>query len=200
MIEEFRTSASEGGQLVTLLRWFAELPDAIIRSRPRLSLYYAHALLLSGQFQTINERLQDAQHSLVQIAEELSTEERRIVQGEIDTIRAVFAYLHEDVAHVRKLAEEALHLLPPGHFLRGMVLLSLGSAYWLEGDLFSASTTLTEAREVCQNTDNLYTFYITSVYLAQVRLAQGQLREAIRLYREALQVLAERGREGAVRH
>jgi LuxR family maltose regulon positive regulatory protein len=78
-----------------------------------------------------------------------------------------------------------------------MLLLSLGSAYWLEGDLFSASTTLTEAREVCQNTGNLYTFYITTVYLAQVRLAQGQLREAIRLYREALQVLAERGREGA---
>src|SRR5205823_2778526 len=196
LIEVFRVSASEGGELITLLRWFTALPDAIIRRRPRLSLYYAQVLLLSGQFETINERLQDAEHSLVQQAEELSAEERRIVEGEINTIRAVFAYLHEDVAHVRKLAEEALHLLPPGHLLRGMVLLSLGSAYWLEGDLFSASTILTEAREVCQNTGNLYTFYITTVYLAQVRLAQGRLREAIRLYREALQVLAERRRQG----
>jgi LuxR family maltose regulon positive regulatory protein len=49
---------------------------------------------------------------------------------------------------------------------------------------------------VCQNTGNLYTFYITTVYLAQVRLGQAWLRESIRLYREALQVLAERGREG----
>ena len=51
-----------------------------------------------------------------------------------------------------------------------MVLLSLGSAYWLEGDLVSASTTLTQAREVCQNTGNFYMFYVTTVYLAQVRL------------------------------
>jgi LuxR family transcriptional regulator, maltose regulon positive regulatory protein len=196
LIEVFRASASEGGELVPLLRWFAALPDAIIRRRPRLSLYYAQVLILSGQFQSINERLQNAEQSLVQHAEELSSGERRIVQGEIDTIRAVFAYLHEDVADVRKLAEEALHLLPPNHLLRGMVLLSLGSAYWLEGDLFSASTILIEAREVCQNTGNLYTFYITTVYLAQVRLAQGRLREAIRLYQEALRVLAERGRQG----
>lgn len=196
LIEAFRASASEEGELVTLLRWFAALPDAIIRRRPRLSLYYAQVLLLSGQFQTINERLQDAEHSLVQQGAELSAEERRIVEGEINTIRAVFAYLHEDVAQVRKLAEEALRLLPPGHFLREMVLLSLGSAYWLEGDLFSASRVLIEAREVCQNTGNFYMFYVTTVYLAQVRLAQGRLREAIGLYRAALQVLAERGRQG----
>ncbi len=196
LIEQFRASASEGGELVPLLRWFGALPDAIIRRRPRLSLYYAQVLLLSGQFEAINGRLQDAEHSLVQQAEELSAEERRIVEGEINTIRAVFAYLHEDVAHVRKLVEEALHLLPPNHLLRGMVLLSLGSAYWLEGDLVSAGTILTEAREVCQHTGNLYTFYIATVYLAQVRLAQGRLREAIRLYREGLQVLAERGRQG----
>jgi LuxR family transcriptional regulator, maltose regulon positive regulatory protein len=197
LMEAFRVSASEGGELVNLLRWFAALPDALIRRRPHLSLYYAQVLLLSGQFEAINKRLQDAEHSLVQQAEDLSVEERRIVRGEIDTIRAVFAYLHEDVAYVRKLVEEALYLLPPGHFLRGMVLLSLGSAYWLEGDLFSASTILTEAREVCQNTGNFYMFYVTTVYLAQVRLAQGRLREAIGLYREALQMLAERGRQGA---
>lgn len=196
LMEVFRASASEGGELVTLLRWFAMLPDAIIRKRPRLSLYYAQGLLLSGQFQGFNERLQDAEHSLVQHAEELNTQERRIVQGEISTLRAVFAYLHEDMAHVRKLVEEALYLLPPGHFLRGMVLLSLGSAYWLEGDLFSASTVLTEAREVCQNTGNLYMFYVTTIYLAQVKLAQGRLRESIQLDREALGHLTERGREG----
>jgi ATP/maltotriose-dependent transcriptional regulator MalT len=196
LMESFRASESEGGELVTLLRWFAALPDAIIRRRPRLSLYYAQVLILSGQIQSINERLQDAEQSLVKHAEDLSAGERRILQGEIDTIHAVFAYLHEDVAHVRKLVEEALHLLPPDHFLRGMVLLSLGSAYWLEGDLFSASTTLTEAREVCEKTGNFYMFYVTTVYLAQVRLAQGRLREAIRLYRGALQLLAERGREG----
>jgi LuxR family transcriptional regulator, maltose regulon positive regulatory protein len=196
LIEAFRASASEGGALVSLLRWFAALPDATIRSRPRLSLYYAQVLLLSGQFQAVNERLQDAEQSLVEHAEDLSTEERRIVQGEIDTIRAAFAYLHEDVAQGRKLAEAALRFLPPGHFLRGLLLLSLGSASWLEGDLLSASTLMTEAREVCQRTGNFYIYYVTTVYLAQVRLGQGQLREATRLYHEGLQVLASRGRQG----
>lgn len=196
LIEQFRALASEGGELVSLLRWFAALPEAIMRSRPRLSLYFAQVLLLSGQFRAINQRLQDAEQSLVQQAEDVNAEERRIVQGEIDTIRAVFAYLHEDVAQTRKLVEEALHLLPPGQFLRGMLLLSLGSASWLEGDLLSASTILSEAREVCQHTGNFYMFYITTVYLAQVRLAQGRLREAVGLYRATLEVLASRGRQG----
>jgi LuxR family maltose regulon positive regulatory protein len=196
LIETFRASASEGGELVPLLRWFAALPDATIRSRPRLSLYYAQTLLLSGQFQAVNERLQHAEQSLVDHAKDLSVGERRIVQGEINTIRAAFAYLHEDVAQGRKLVEETLHFLPPGHFLRGLLLLSLGSAYWLEGDLLSASTIMTQAREVCQRTGNFYLYYVTTVYLAQVRLGQGQLREATRLYREGLQVLAERGRQG----
>jgi LuxR family maltose regulon positive regulatory protein len=196
LIEAFRASASEGGELVTLLRWFSALPDATIRSRPRLSLYNAQTLLLSGQFQAVSERLQGAEQSLVEHAEDLSGEERRIVQGEIDTIRAAFAYLHEDVAQGRTLVEEALHFLPAGHYLRGLLLLSLGSAYWLEGDLLSASTIMTEAREVCQRTGNFYLYYVTTVYLAQVRVGQGQLREATRLYREGLQVLAQRGRQG----
>src|SRR6266496_425022 len=196
LMEAFRAFASEGGELVPLLRWFAALPDATIRSRPRLSLYYAQTLLLSGQFQAVNERLQHAEQSLVDHAEDLSVEERRIVQGEIDTIRAAFAYLHEDVARGRTLVEEALHFLPPDHLLRGLLLLSLGSAYWLEGDLLSASTIMTEAREVCQRTGNFYLYYVTTVYLAQVRVGQGQLGEAIWLYREGLQVLAERGRQG----
>jgi LuxR family transcriptional regulator, maltose regulon positive regulatory protein len=195
LVEQFRASASERGELVTLLRWFAALPDAIIRRRPRLSLYYAQVLLLSGQFEAINERLQDAEQSLVRHEVEIHAEERAILEGEILTIRAVFAYLHADVAHVRKLAEEALRLLSPDHLLRGMVLLSLGSGYWLDGDLSSASRVLTEARQVSQKTGNLYIVYVTMAYLAQVRLAQGRLREAIQLYREALQLVAERGGE-----
>jgi ATP/maltotriose-dependent transcriptional regulator MalT len=47
-LEQFRASASERGELVTLLRWFAALPDAIIRRRPRLNLYYAQVLLISS--------------------------------------------------------------------------------------------------------------------------------------------------------
>jgi LuxR family transcriptional regulator, maltose regulon positive regulatory protein len=193
LIEQFQAEASGRGELVTLLRWFAALPDAILRGRPKLSLYYAQILLLSGQLESINERLQDAEQSLLQRGEALSAEERRLFQGEISTIRAVSAYLHEDVTHVRQLAEEALRLIPPGHLLRGMVLLSLGSAHWLEGNLFPASTVLTEAREVSLSTGNIYMFYVTTAYLAQVRLAQGYLSEAIRLYREALQLVEKRG-------
>lgn len=193
LIEQFRTGAAGRGELVTLLRWFAALPDAVLSGQPRLSLYYAQILLLSGQAEGINERLQDAENSLG--GTELHAEERRLLQGEMNSIRAMSAYLHEDMAHVRELAEEALQLLPVDHLLRGMALLSLGTAHWLECDFISASTSLSEAREVSRKTGNIYMFYVTTAYLAQVRLAQGQIQEAIQLYREAIQLVAERGGE-----
>lgn len=61
---------------------------------------------------------------------------------------------YEDVEHIRKLVDEALHLLPTGHFLREVLLLSLGSAYWLEGDLLSASTILTEIHPLLWNRES----------------------------------------------
>jgi LuxR family maltose regulon positive regulatory protein len=197
LVEQYLVSGFRGGELETLLRWFTALPTVVTRQRARLSLYYAQVLLLSGRWAAIPHWLQAAEQSLAEQGASWPEGERRTVQGEVSTIRALFASLHAEVAQVDRLADEARRLLPPDHPLWAPLLLSQGSAYWLAGHLEAAAGVLTQAGEAAQRTGNMYVFYIITVYLAQVRLAQGHLREAIRLQESGRQLVAARGREGA---
>ena len=47
------------GEMATILRWMAALPDAFVRSRPRLSLLHAWALAKSGQLDSVEPCLRD---------------------------------------------------------------------------------------------------------------------------------------------
>ena len=62
-IPELRQTRQEA----TMLRWLRALPDAVIRHRPVLSLHFAGALLLNGEYEDAAARLRDAEQ-LVAIA------------------------------------------------------------------------------------------------------------------------------------
>ncbi len=178
------------GEMVLLLRWFSTLPNAVLRHHPQLLVYYARILLFNGQIEAISAVLQDFNTSLSEHAVKMHGEERRLLMGEAAAIRAILAYMHEDVELTRELCQEALQDLPADHHLLGMVLLSQGSAFWLENDRQSASETLMQACDVCRRTGDFYAMHVAMSYLAQVRGVQGQLSEAIRLSRESLELAA----------
>jgi LuxR family transcriptional regulator, maltose regulon positive regulatory protein len=176
------------GEISLLLRWFAALPNAVLRHHPHLLVYYARILLFNGQMEATTALLQDFGTSLTEHAVQMSAEERRILMGEATAIRAVIAYMHNDVALTRELCQQALRDLPTNHHLLGMVLLAQGSAFWLENEVQSAGEALTQACDVCRRTGNFYAMHVAMSYLGQVRGVQGQLSEAIRLYRESLEL------------
>jgi LuxR family maltose regulon positive regulatory protein len=176
------------GEMVLLLRWFSALPNAMLRHHPQLLVYYARILLFNGQIEATSAVLQDFNTSLAEHAVKMHGEERRLLVGEAAAIRAVLAYMREDVELTSELCQEALQDLPADHHLLGMVLLAQGSAFWLENDVQSASETLTQACDVCRRTGNFYAMHVAMSYLAQVRGVQGQLSEAIRLSRESLEL------------
>ena len=48
-------------QTATWLNWARSLPDELIRARPVLSVWYAYALLGSGELEAAEARLTDAE-------------------------------------------------------------------------------------------------------------------------------------------
>jgi len=110
-----------------LLRWLEHLPRDVTRTRPRLCLDLAWALLWSDQVSDVEPRLQDAERALGILGAGPATitdpdASSRALLGEIAAIRAELARQRGDSAAIG-LARQALEDLPlDDRRLRGVTM------------------------------------------------------------------------------
>ena len=99
-----------------------------------------------------------------------------------------------DLAGTVTHAKRALDLLPDDdHFWRGAAASLLGIAYWTLGDLEAAHRSFADGVSHQQMAGHTR-FQIAGTYiLADIRIAQGRLHEAVRTYEQSLQVATEQG-------
>ena len=196
-----------GSSQETLHGWLMALPDEVVRARPVLSVYYAFALLGRGGFEADAARLRDAERWLDTSAEKGERREApsvgmvvvdevafRSLPGTIAVARAYQAGALGDVLCAANHARLALDLLPEDdHLWRGAAASLLGIAYWTSGDLEAAHRSFADGVSHQQMTGQVR-FQIAGTYiLADIRIAQGRLREAVRTYEQSLQVATEQG-------
>lgn len=182
------------------------LPDELVRTRPVLSAYYAVALL-SHDLEASEDRLRDAERSLdgmARISElpeapsapmvVVDEEEFRFLPGVIAITRAYHAGAFGDVPGSVRYASKALNLLPEDdHFWRGAAAALLGLAYWTGGELDAAYKFIADGMASLRRAGDI-THSNSGVFnLADIRTAQGRLREVARLYEQALQIAAGQG-------
>jgi LuxR family maltose regulon positive regulatory protein len=194
-------------QDATLLGWLKALPDSLIHYRPVLIVGYAYALLSAGELEAAETRLLEAEHWLdetsdlsrharVESAEMVvvNPEEFRRLPGAIAIYRAASSQVSGDVSGTVTHARRALDLLPlDDHLVRGAAAALLGLASWASGDLETAHRTYAEGMARVQSSGNLSDAISGTVALADIRLAQGRLREAMRTYERGLQLAIDQG-------
>ncbi len=115
----------------------------------------------------------------------------------IATARAYLAQARGHLPGAVKYGQRALDFLPEtDHLRRGPAAALLGLAQWASGDLEAAHRTLAAAMTGFQKVGNLH--FATSVTsgLADIRMVQGRLREAIRSYTQALHLALAQHPEG----
>jgi LuxR family transcriptional regulator, maltose regulon positive regulatory protein len=198
-------------QSATWLGWARALPNELVRSRPVLSVAYAWALLNGGELEAAEARLGDAECWLDTTAKRREQQnapftERanamvivdeaqfRTLPASIATARAYQTQARGDITGSVKYGRLALDLLPEGdHLRRGPAAALLALAQWANGDLEVAYQTLAEAMANFQKVGNFH-FAISGTYgLADIRVAQGRLREAVNIYKHTLQLALEQG-------
>ena len=194
-------------QAAAWLGWVKALPDELVRARPVLSVAYAWALLGDGELEVGEARLQDAERWLDLSADRrerpedpssemvvADEEQFRSLPASIASARAYHALAFGDVAGTAEYARRALDLLPEGDLTRrGQAGALLGLARWTTGDLEAAHRALADAMADFRMAGNLH-FAISGTYgLADIRVDQGQLREAVRTYEQALRLATEKG-------
>ena len=194
------------------LGWMQALPDELIRARPVLSVGYAWELLNVGELEAAEIRLRDAEWWLRTVTEigdsekparldglpaemvVVDPEEFRTLPASIASARAYQALALDDVPGTVMYARRALNLFPARDPIgRGPAASLLGLAYWASGDLEAAYRTLADGMASFQIAGNIL-FAISGTYgLADIRIAQGRLHEAISTYERALQLALAQG-------
>lgn len=194
-------------QDATLLNWLKALPDALLLCRPVLSAHYGGVLLAGGALEAVETRLRDAEQWLgatadmrkrleARIGEMVVTDEAafRLLPGSIAVWRAGSALMQGDVVGTMKYAHLALEFVPEeDHIGRGGAGGLLGLAYWASGDLAAAHKTFTDAIRNLQKAGNIPDAIHGTTVPADIRIAQGRLREAMSTYERGLQLAAEQG-------
>jgi len=187
--------------------WLEVIPDEVVRVRPVLSVGFAGALLSVGELEGVESRLRDAERwldvttgtdarSVARSAEMVvaDEEEYRRLPAMIELYRAALALARADVPGTVRHARRALDLaLADDHLCRAGASGILGLASWASGDLEAGHSAYAECMAGLRRAGHIADTFGCAVALADIRLVQGRLGEAMRTYEQALQRVPEQG-------
>ena len=188
LIEEIHGQKWQIGEIQTVQDWLAAIPSASWQSHPRLWLVQAWANMTVGEFAQADEKLKGAEASLALLDQETA----HTMRPEVLAFRASYATLTQDPSAV-ELAQQALDVLPADYWLRGMLVVFLGAAYYVMGNLNAALDVLLPATSFPQAALAAQAHGIHLLaFTGMVLLARGSLREATVMVRRSV-ALAEPG-------
>ena len=202
-IPDMRRSRQEA----TLLGWLKALPDDAVRPRPVLSVGFAGASLLGGETANVEARLRDAERWLNPVTDsgagsQIPSVEMVVVDddeflrlpGMIEVYRAALALARGDVLDTVKHGRRALELSPAeNHLARASASGLLGLAFWSSGDLEAGHSAYVDCLAGLRRVGYVADTFGCAIALADIRLAQGRLGEAMRTYERALQLGHDEG-------
>ena len=147
----------------------------------------------AGEPETSERYLQDAERALAGAADRA---EFRPLPGSIALARAYNAQVQGHVADTVKYAELAQQLIPEEDvYRRAQAVIMLEFTHWANGDLEAARRALDGWMNAMRRIGNVVFVIATAFGVADIQVAQGRLREALRTYEGSLQLAAEAGPE-----
>ncbi len=188
--------------------WLTALPEEVVRVRPVLRLGFVGALASAGEFEGVEGQLKDVERLLdtatgtvpgprASAADMVVVDEQefRLLPGTIEMYRAAMALVRGDVLATVTHARRAIDLSPEGDHLPragGTALVALAS--WTGGDLDAAHQAYAESMAMLQRAGHVSDVLGCALALADIRLAQGRLNDALHTYERGLQHAAAHGR------
>jgi LuxR family transcriptional regulator, maltose regulon positive regulatory protein len=198
LIELAMPATSRDRQEATLRRWLEALPDEVIRARPVLSNGYAGSLLVRGETDGVEARLEDAERwldspnvtgdpkSTMVVVDEAAF---RTLPARIAIHRAGLARLRGDVDGTIAHARRVLDLVGEDDDLgQGAASTLLGLAYWTRADLEAASALYEASMSRFAKAGYRSDAIGLALALADMRIAQGRLHDAMRTYERGLEL------------
>jgi LuxR family maltose regulon positive regulatory protein len=178
-------------EVATVLRWARALPSALLSARPELGLLYAWALVAAGHFELAEPQLDRLEAALPDAADD-------DLRGELLAVRATVAGLRRDRPDATiELATQALARLSDARlYVRGVVALILGAAYYQRDEMDLAGAAFAQAHEVSAAAGNMLSALFALRQLAEVEMLRGRLHRASDLLRQAVRLAEQEAGPG----
>ncbi|MFZ5918226.1 MAG: LuxR C-terminal-related transcriptional regulator [Chloroflexota bacterium] len=194
LIEEAGPAMAMRGEAATLFEWLDAMPEPVVRSRPRLSLTYAWILFVTSNMAAIEPRLQDALKS-VHAWEESQASARHTktlqveeILNEISVLRAFVAVYRGEAELAIDLCSQARQRIPQDRLIaRTGVCTVLGDAHLALDRIGIAEDCYREAVESSYAAGNTVLAMVMLSDLARLRVTQGRLHDAARLFQQVLE-------------
>jgi LuxR family maltose regulon positive regulatory protein len=161
------------------------LPGDVVCARPRLRLFTSRVFYIIGQRKKTERILQELEESLHDNASIPDAEE---ILGAAVADRASYAAVRGDVQRAIELAHRALTYRPEDAMLRMRVSVVLGLAHFRAGDVSEAGPAFSQAMAAARTADLGFIAAPIFCNLAEVQVAQGQLRQALQTCQEAMEL------------
>jgi LuxR family maltose regulon positive regulatory protein len=204
LVELAIPAMGQARQEATVRGWLESLPEEVFESRPVLSISYVGVLMQTGQVAGVEARLADAERWLDTIAAGpqglqgpnaprtamVVADESQLVRlpAQIAVYRAAQARMLGDVAGTIAHAQRSFDLADEDdHLGRGAAAGLLALAYWTIGDLDRAHRGYSDAMASLETAGYLADTLGCALALADIRIAQGRLRDAMATFSRGLE-------------
>jgi LuxR family maltose regulon positive regulatory protein len=177
------------GIAAPVLSWLDSLPVPILNSHPSFWVSYAMTLLTIGQVDQAEEKLLAAENALEDAEDNGFT---RDLFGRIATIRANIAVGPRQAETILEQLKIAFNNLDPQNLTyRTAAIWNLGIAHEFQGNREAAREAYSEAITKSKIAGNVYIQVLASTGLANIQLAQNQLREAEKTFKRVLNLVGD---------
>ena len=204
LIELTMAAMLRSRQESTLLSWLEALPGEVVDARPVLSIGFVASLLSNGQLSGVESHLRVAegwlnatpidQDSPVSSTGMVVADQEgwRRLPSAVALYRAAQARMVGDLRATTSYARRALDLADEDdHLTRAGAAALLGLASWTTGDLDAGHRWYAEALAGLEHAGNLSDTLGCALAMADMRIAQGRLHDAMSTYQQALQRAAQ---------
>ena len=178
-----RVSSWSSVNVAMFREWLKALPDDVVRARPRLRLFASRVLYVIGQRENTERILQELEESL---SDTSSIPDAKEILGSVMADRASYAAVRGDVQQAVELAHRALTYLPEGAMMRMRVSVILGLAHFRAGNVSEAGRAFSQAIAAARAGNLGFVAAPIFCNLAEVQIAQGQLRQAFQTCQQAM--------------
>jgi LuxR family maltose regulon positive regulatory protein len=171
------------GSSTTIGRWLDAIPEESVRAIPELSLARGWTYFFGPRL-NLKSAEEWAQRAL-QVAKTSGTLDTGL-KGEVAALQAMIAVTRSDIAQSLELSRKALDELPIESPWRTAVTFSLGTAYYLSGNIISAAPIFEEAVRLSQPAGEHFIQLASASFLGEIRLFQGRISQALDIFKQVL--------------